>query len=128
MIRDFSVRAKHSNNKARALFIIFMVCSFLTVMLSALIAEYKGVFTLAGAVLLSVALLLYSKYIAPVYFYDVSADSAGVPLLIVRQQVGKRQSTLCRIALSDITKIEREDSKQRREHKTPQDFRKYSYS
>lgn len=127
MIREFSVKSKATNNKARALFIGFMLLSFLLVMLSVVVSQYRGAVSLGGVAALSVALLLYSKYIAPIYYYDLTVDSDGLPLLIVRQQIGKRYSTLCRVALTEIRRIDKEDRKQRREHKTPNGMKKYSY-
>ena len=126
MIREFSVKAKSTNNKARALFIGFMLLSFLLIMLSVAVSQYKGVVGLSGVAALSLALLVYSKYIAPTYYYDLTYDDA-LPVLVVRQQIGKRYSTLCRVALNEIKRIDKEDKKQRREHKTPSDARKYSY-
>ena len=127
MIREFSVKAKPSNNKARALFIIFMLCAFVLVMTSTVVSEYRGAIALWGVGFLTLALLFYSKYILPVYYYDVMVDSSGTPLLVIRQQMGKRQSTLCRIALGDIISIESEDKAKRRGHKTPGNYKKYSY-
>ena len=127
MIREFSIKAKPSNNKARTLFIVCMLIAFGLVMISAIITTYKGVASMAGVGFLSIAIVIYTKYLGSTYFYDITVDSSGVPLLVVRQQIGKRYSTLCRIALAEITKIEREDKKQRAAHKTPIDTKKYSY-
>lgn len=127
MIREFSVKPKPSNNKARAAFIICTSGAFALIMLSTFIPLYKGLVSLVGVVLLSVALALYTKYIAPIYYYDIMVDSDGVPLFVVRQQIGKRYTTLCRIALHEIVKIEKENAVQRREHKTPFDMKKYAY-
>ena len=46
---------------------------------------------------------------------------------MVREIIGKRETTLCRIGLFEVTKIEREDKTARRSHKTPYGYRKYSY-
>ncbi len=127
MIREFSVKAKPSNNKARRLFIVFMLLAFVLVMLSTVVSEYRGIIAFSGVGFLTLSLLFYTKYILAVYYYDVMIDSSGIPLLVVRQQTGKRQSTLCRIALSDIVSIEREDKAKRKGHKTTSDYKKYSY-
>ena len=127
MIREFSVKAKSSNGKARTAFIVCMLFAFGLVMISAIIDTYKGLASMAAVGFLSFAIVIYTKHLASTYFYDITFDSYGIPILVVRQQTGKRHSTLCRIALSEITKIEREDSKQRRAHKTPSDMKKYSY-
>ena len=46
---------------------------------------------------------------------------------VVRQQTGKRQSTLCRIPLNEILRVEKQSRQQRREHKTPYEVKKYAY-
>lgn len=128
MVREFSVKLKSGNNKARVAFIICMSSAFLFVMLSTVIPLYKGMVSLLGMVLLIGALVLYTKYISPIYYYDIMIDSGNTPLLVVRQRIGKRESTLCRIALYEIVKIDSEDAKKRRAHKTPAGFIKYNYS
>lgn len=127
MIREFSVKPKPSNNKARALFIILMLLAFLLILISTLIDSYKGIVSLLGVISLSLALVIYTKYISPAYYYDITFDSGGLAVFVVRQLVGKRFTTLCRIALSDIVRVEKESAKERREHKTPMGVVKYSY-
>ncbi len=127
MFRDFSVKPKPQNNKARALFIILMVSAFLFVIVSTIVPLYKGIISLLGMTLLVLAMLIYTKYIAPIYFYDLMVDSDGLPLLVIRQQTGKRHTTLCRIALRDVVKVERESRKERKDHKTPKGVVKYAY-
>lgn len=127
MIREFSAKSKPSNNKARALFIICMSGSFAFVLASTFLSLYKGIISLVGVGLFAVALVLYAKYISPIYFYDVTFDSENTPIFVVRQQTGKKISTLCRINLADIVRIEKQTSKERRAHKTPMGVVKYSY-
>ena len=127
MIREFSIKTRSSNGKARTAFIVLMLFAFGLVAVSAIIDSYRGLVSMAAVGFLSLAIVLYTKYLASTYFYDITFDSSGTPLLVVRQQTGKRHSTLCRIALSEIVKIEAESSKERRAHKTPYDTKKYSY-
>lgn len=127
MIREFSVRPKPSNKKARTLFITCSVLAFALVTLSTLIPLYRGLVSMAGVILLTLALAFYTKYILPIYFYDIFIDSDGTPLFVVRQQTGKRQTTLCRIPLYEIVRVERQSRQQRREHKTPYEVKKYAY-
>lgn len=127
MIREFSVKPKPSNNKARAAFIISMLLSFALILLSTQIESYKGIISLSGVAFLSIAMVFYTKYISPIWFYDITFDVDGTPVFVVRQQIGKRQTTLCRIALYEMVKIERESARQRHEHKTPAGVIKYSY-
>ena len=127
MIREFSVRPKPTNNKARILFIVCSALAFALVTLSTVIRLYRGLVSMAGVVLLTLALALYTKYILPVYFYDIFIDSDGTPLFVVRQQTGKRHTTLCRIPLYEIVRVEKQSRQQRREHKTPYEVKKYAY-
>ena len=48
-------------------------------------------------------------------------------MFVVRQQTGKKYTTLCRIALSEIVKIEKQTAEQMKAHKTPMGVVKYSY-
>lgn len=127
MIREFSVKLKPTNNKARTVFIISMSLAFALIMLSTFIPLYKGVVNLVGLSLLVAAVTIYTKYISPIYYYDITFDSEGTPLFVVRQLIGKRQTTLCRIGLAEVVKIEKENATERCSHKTPYGFRKYNY-
>ena len=100
MIREFSIKAKSANGKARTAFIVCMLFAFGLVMVSAIIDRYKGLVSMAAVGFLSLAIVIYTKYLASTYFYDITIDSSGIPLFVVRQQTGKRHSTLCRIALT----------------------------
>ena len=127
MIREFSVKPKPSNNKARYIFVFCTSISFALILLSTFIPAYKGMVSLVGVSLLTLALMIYTKYIAPIYYYDITFDSEGNAVFVVRQQTGKRCTTLCRIALSEIVKIEKQNAEQMKAHKTPMGVVKYSY-
>lgn len=126
-MQEFSVKLTPSNNKARIAFIATLVGAFLLFALSTLLPLYKGLVSLGGMACLVAALTLYTKYISPVYYYDFTDDGYGTALFVVRQVIGKRQSTLCRISFGEIKKVERETPESRRAHKTPAGYRKYSY-
>lgn len=127
MIREFSVRPKPSNNKARYAFVASMLISFLLLMTSTSVSSYRGVVSLLGILALALALMIYTKYISPIWFYDITYDSDGTPVFVVRQQIGKRHTTLCRIDLGSIVGVKKESSAERREHKTAQGVVKYTY-
>lgn len=127
MIREFSVKPKPTNNKARMGFALSMALSFAFITISTLIPIYKGLISLVGVAALTLGMILYTKYISPVWFYDITFDSDNTPIMVVRQQIGKRQTTLCRIGLAEIVKVEKESAKERRSHKTPDGVIKYSY-
>ena len=131
MIREFTVHAKPSNNKARvtfwtllslgaADFICYLAMRYFEVNKSGLV----GVVSLA---LIVAAVTIYTKYISPDFYYDITHDSDGTALFVVHQMIGKRKTTLCRVALFEIVRIEKENKSQRKAHKTPFLHRKYVY-
>lgn len=128
MIREFSAHTKATNKKAIFLFSLCTALAFCLIFLSLVIPLYRGVVSLLGMGFMVAAITLYTRYVSPEYFYDVTFDSEGTALFVVRQMIGKRQTTLCRIALYEIVKIEREDATARKIHKTPYGFVKYNYS
>ena len=127
MIREFSIKLKPTNNKARTVFVSCMIAAFLLIMLSTLVELYHGLVSLVGMIFLVAAVTVYTKYLSVVFYYDITLDSEGTPLFLVRQTIGKRQTTLCRIGLAEIKKVEKEDRSARKAHKTPTGFRKYAY-
>lgn len=128
MIIPFSIKVSPSNNKAKIVFTLCFFGSFAFFFLSSILPLYKGVVGLLGLVLLTVAILMYTKYMSSVFYYEITTDSEGQGLFLVRQVIGKRETLLCRIALSEIVKAEREDKKTSNSHKTPYDHKKYSYT
>lgn len=127
MIREFSASPKPSNNKARTASCALLAVAIFIFFVSMSIPHYRGVVSLFAMVLLILGIFIYTKYISPIYYYDIMMDSEGTPLFIVRAMNGKRETTLCRIGLAEIRKVEREDRAARRSHKTPKGYVKYAY-
>lgn len=127
MIRDISVHAKPSNNNAKLLFYILLVLTAASTVVYLAIERYKGVVGLVALVFVTALVFVYNKYLSSKYYYDVTTDSLG-SIFVVRQVIGKRQSTLCKISLSGIVKITKETAEERRAHKTPAEYRKYVYT
>lgn len=127
MIREFSASPKPSNNKARTASCALLAAAIFIFFVSMSIPYYRGVVSFFAMVLLILGIFIYTKYISPIYYYDIMMDSEGTPLFIVRAMNGKRETTLCRIGLAEIRKIEREDRAERRAHKTPKGYVKYAY-
>jgi hypothetical protein len=73
------------------------------------------------------AIFFYTKFISAYYIYDITFDSDDTAVFVVRQITGKRQSTMCRIALFEISDIIGETREQRKKHTTPNGTRKYVY-
>jgi hypothetical protein len=109
------------------LFATLTSAAMAVILTSMLIPVYRGIVSLVGVGLFTAAIVIYTRYVSAVYYYDITFDYEGQPIFVVRQLSGKRESTLCRIALYEIVKIEEETPKQSREHKTPYGVRKYSY-
>ena len=128
MIRDFSVRLKPTNSKAKRAFIFCLILAFVFFVISAVLPLYNGLVGLISLVFLVISLNAYTKYLSCIYYYDITTDSDGTPLFIVRQIVGKRETTLCRIELADVVSLDREDRETRIKHKTPKELSKFNYS
>ncbi len=127
MINEFSVSVKPQNALAKQLMAICFGLSALIFALSMMIDKYRGVVAAFSLVTLTLALLLYTKYISARYVYEIFTDDDGEPLFIVRQLTGQKSVTLCRVEIATISKVEREDKKTRRAHKTERDVYRYSY-
>ena len=127
MIGEFSARVKSSNNKARVAFFLLLSLSTAVFVAYFISPLYKGIIGLFGIALITAAVLIFTKYVSAEYYYDITRDADGTPVFVVRQLTGKRQSTLCRIGLSDIVGAKMENAAERRAHKTPVGYRKYVY-
>ncbi len=128
MFSEFSTKVKPKNNNAKIVFLITFLLSVVAFVTYFLMEQYRGFAGLFGFLLLVSAILFYTKYIAVDFYYDLTKDSEGTPIFVVRQIVGKRETTLCRISLSDIVKIEKETKKERSAHKTEHGVIKYVYA
>ena len=128
MIKDFSVTPKAQNKNAKILMCAFFVLALISVVITVFIDKYKGVVGMITLASLTTAILVYTKYVAVTFHYDIVAEGTDEPLFIVRQTVGKRNATLCRIAFADIIKVEKESRAERRAHKTPPGVARYVYT
>ena len=127
MINEFSIHAKPTNKRATQVFAVCFLLSFAILTLSTFLELYRGIVQLFGLGLLVAALVIYTKYLSPRYFYEIVLDSEGTPLFIVNQYIGKRMTTLCRIAFYEIVKVEYESAAARKTHKTASGTKKYTY-
>ena len=128
MIKEFTVSPKPQNKNAKIAVSIAMGVSLVAFVIYFLMERFRGIVGMFALLTLVTAILFYTKYIAPVFFYDITFDSENTPIFVVRQVTGKRQTTLSRIDLSNIKRVERENKEERKAHKTPADFRKYVYA
>ena len=128
MIKELSTKVKSSNNNARVAFFLLLAISVAAFVAYFASPSFKGVIGLFGIAFITAATLIYTKYVSSEYYYDITNDYDGMPVFVVRQIVGKRQSTLCRIGLADVVDAKIESGAERRAHKTPFGYRKYVYS
>ena len=127
MISEFSTHVKSSNNKARTLFFSLLLASVAIVCAYMLSPLYKGVIGMCALITIVSAVFVYTKFLSSVFYYDITFDYRGEPIFVVRQITGKRQSTLARLSLRDIRKIEMETREQRKAHKVAAGYKKYVY-
>ena len=127
VIREFSVSPKPQNNTAKITLLVLAAISVSLFVTYFLIPNYKGVVGLFAIIFLTIAISVYTRYVSVSYIYDVIIAEDGVPLFVVRQRVGKREQTLCRVELSYIQKIEFETKAERKAKKTAQGFSSYVF-
>lgn len=128
MISPFSVKPKPQNNYSKGFVIGLLACAAGLCILYLSIEKYKGIVGMLVIGFITAAVLIYTKYVAPIYFYDLTFDSENKPVFVVRQRTGRRESTLCRVDLCNIKRVEKETAEQRRSHKTERGYLKYIYT
>jgi hypothetical protein len=126
--KDFSVTPKPQNKNAQLLMSAFFLIAIISLVITVFVDRYKGVVGLVTLGALITAILVYTKYVAVVFHYDVMCEGEDEPLFVVRQTVGKRNVTLCRVAFADFVGIKKESAAERRAHKTDTGVRKYVYT
>ena len=127
MINESTVRPKPQNNNAKIAFLVTMLLFLIGVASYMFMEKYKGIIALVAICFLTSSILFYTKYLAPIFFYDILLDSEGVPLFVVRQRVGKREVTLARIEIANIKEVKIESREERKKHKTEGGVLKYNY-
>ena len=128
MIKEISARPTPQNKNAKIGFLIFLLLSAVAFVTYYFIDRYKGVVGLVGLMALTTGILIYTKYISVQFYYDVVIDSGNNPMFVVRQLIGRRVTTLCRIDLADIIDVKHEGKNERRAHKTARGVRQYVYA
>ena len=127
MIREHYSRIKSSNANAQKLFYALLCVAALLFVAYCTTPLYKGIIGLVCVAAITAAVLIYTKYVGVEYFYDITFDSEGTSVFVVRQVTGKRSSTMCRIDLSSIVKIERLDAAAKKAHKPEAGYTSYFY-
>ena len=128
MISSFSAHPKAQNKNAKIFMAAFFVLAFIALIVSMLMTSYTWVAGMVVLASLTTAILIYTKYVTVDFYYDVITDDVDEPLLVVRQQVGKRSVTLCRVPLADIMTVTKETKEERKNHKRERGVGLYVYS
>jgi len=128
MIKEISARPKPRNNNAKIAFLITILISAIGFVTYFLMERFRGFVGMFALMMLVTAILFYTKYISPVFYYDVTFDSSNQPVFVVRKIIGKRATTLCRIDIADISSIAYEKRAEYKAHKTPRGLMKYVYA
>lgn len=128
MIKDFSVHPKPQNNNSKTVMWIFYALGAVAAVLSVMLESYRGVAGLVALAFISSGILMFTKYVSVAFYYDIIAEDVDTPMFIVRQRVGKRDITLCRVDLADIISVKRETAKERKAHVREQGTAYYVYA
>ena len=128
MIKEFSVRPKPTNNKAKVIFGAVLFASMLAFITYFLVERYKGLVGLAAMLILVTAILIYTKYISATFIYDLTVNSDDRPIFVVRQVVGKRYTTLFYTELTEVESVKMETREQRKAHVTQKGTLVFTYA
>ena len=114
MIKDFSAHPKPQNNNSKKVMWAFFILGAVAAVLSVVLESYRGVVGLLALALISSGILMFTKYVSVAFYYDIIAEDVDTPMFIVRQRVGKRDVTLCRVDLADIVSVKKETAAERK--------------
>lgn len=128
MISEFSVKLSPTNKKAKYYSIGCMISSFLMFIVYVMIEQYKGLVGLVIIGLMTAGIYIYTRYVSTELLLDITFDGDGTPVLVVRQLTGKRYSTLSRVELHSIAKIEKLEGDALKSHKAEAGYLKYTYT
>ena len=116
MIKDFSAHPKPQNNNSKKVMWAFFVLGAVAAVFSVVLESYRGVVGLLALAFISSGILMFTKYVSVAFYYDIIAEDVDTPMFVVRQRVGKRDVTLCRVELADIVSVKKETAAERKAH------------
>ena len=126
MISDFSVRVLPKNKNATVIFLLLLSFSMILFLYSSTLESYKGIVGLVSLAFIVGAVYVFTRHVIAEYYYDLIGGDE--PMLVVRQAFGKRSTTMCRVSLADIERVEACRLDGAEVHKTPEGYRKYKYT
>lgn len=127
MIREFYVHAKPANKKAVYAFFACLGSAIIVFAVYMLAEKYRGLISMGIMVFITAAVYIYNRYMGSEYFYDITFDHTGTPVFVVRQKIGKRESTLCRVDLGSIIRIDKMTAEERKGYKADAGVVRYTY-
>lgn len=128
MIKELTVKARHTNRKAHILSVVFIIAAAVLFTARFMIDRFQGVVDLGTVAFITAFVFMYTKYISPHYYYETMITTDGEPLFIIRRTTGKRSVTLCRISFAEILSVKKETRDEMKKHKTPRGTVKYFYT
>lgn len=128
MIKELTVKARHTNRKAHILSAVFIIAAALLFTARFIVHRYQGLIDLGTVACITACVFLYTKYISPQYYYETMITTDAEPLFIIRRTTGKRSVTLCRVSFAEILGIKGETREEMKKHKTPRGTVKYFYT
>ena len=128
MISEFSVKPKAKNKLAHFIFWGFVAVALGILAVYAFMDSYRGFVGLGAILMFAGAVYIFSKYIGIEYVYEISFSQDGVPLFLVRQNVGKRTSLMCNITLSSIRAVKHESREERRKYVSLKGTERYIFT
>ena len=128
MIKDFSAHPKPQNNNSKIVMWIFYALGAIAAVTSVMLETYRGVAGLVALAFISTGILMFTKYVSVSFYYDIVAEDVDTPMFIVRQRIGKRDVTLCRVDLADVVSVKRESAAERKSHVREQGVSYYVYA
>ena len=99
MITELSVSPRAANKSASMVFAALLTSAAISTVLYLSAERFRGVIGLLSLILITAAILVYTRYISVKYYYDVTFDANSRAVFTVRQVIGRRVSTLCCIHL-----------------------------
>ena len=116
-MNEMIVRPKAQNEKGKRVFLLTLIGCAVTFVASLMLPSYSGIVQLLSLILLCISLYFYNRYVGSTYTYEIASDEMGGALFIVRQEVGKRSSTHCRMSVRNLRSAKRLSQEELREYK-----------
>ena len=126
-ISELSVHAVPSNKKAQTICYTMFAAAAACITVCFFIDKYGGIISTLAVVFIAIAVMLYTRYMAASYIYDITYDNEGTAVFVVRSRTGKKETTLLRVDLYAIENVRRLDKASLKAYKLDTGVLKYNY-